>query len=183
MPGTVIENEPSYKLSIQIGTMLHLHDLYHVQINWLSDCRSTCCIFWWCTRSNGEDGIHNIRSQLLGEARLQLSCKRSVSNVYKSCTIEGLLDLVGVEKLTTDSERMPWIIWTNRALTASASFFAMSNPSATTVGCTPSEIYLSACFNSSPTSRTTDVVPSPTWSSCATAVRAIMAAVGFWQIS
>lgn len=47
------------------------------------------------------------------------------------------------------------------------------------LGCNPSEIYLSACFKSSPTRRTTEVVPSPQISSCAVAARAIITAVGF----
>lgn len=47
------------------------------------------------------------------------------------------------------------------------------------LGCSPSEMYRSACFKSSPTSRTTDVVPSPQMSSWAVAALAIMTAVGF----
>ena len=37
-----------------------------------------------------------------------------------------------------------------------------------------------ACFISSPTMSTEEVVPSPVMSSCAVATRAIMLAVGFW---
>ncbi|RUP43612.1 hypothetical protein BC936DRAFT_136943 [Jimgerdemannia flammicorona] len=39
-------------------------------------------------------------------------------------------------------------------------------------------MYRSACLSSSPTSSTTEVVPSPVMSSCAVAALAIMAAVG-----
>lgn len=47
-------------------------------------------------------------------------------------------------------------------------------------GCTPSLMYRSAYFSSSPVKRTEDVVPSPVTSSCAVAVRAIIIAVGCW---
>lgn len=41
-------------------------------------------------------------------------------------------------------------------------------------------MYRSDCFISSPMNSTVEVVPSPLVSSCATAVLAIMMAVGFW---
>mmetsp|Transcript_11137 Transcript_11137/g.25095 ORF Transcript_11137/g.25095 Transcript_11137/m.25095 type:complete len:214 (+) Transcript_11137:946-1587(+) len=63
---------------------------------------------------------------------------------------------------------------------SSAHFLATSKPSQSTRECTPSLRYRSACFMSSPMSSTVEVVPSPVTSSCATAVRAIMTAVGFW---
>lgn len=47
------------------------------------------------------------------------------------------------------------------------------------LGCSPSEMYLSACLRSSPTRSTTEVVPSPHMSSWAVAARAIITAVGF----
>jgi hypothetical protein len=59
------------------------------------------------------------------------------------------------------------------------SFFAISKPSVMMRGCKPSAMCRSACFSSSPTSRTTDVVPSPQMSSCAVAALAIITAVGF----
>lgn len=59
------------------------------------------------------------------------------------------------------------------------SFFAISNPSVMIRGCRPSAMYRSACFRSSPTNKTTDVVPSPQISSWAVAALAIMTAVGF----
>jgi len=49
-----------------------------------------------------------------------------------------------------------------------------------TRGCRPSDIYRSACFSSSPTMRTTEVVPSPVISSCAVAARAIMTYIHQW---
>ena len=61
----------------------------------------------------------------------------------------------------------------------SDSRFATSNPSTITLGCKPSFKYRSACFNNSPMTSTVVVVPSPVISSCATAVLAIMIAVGF----
>jgi len=57
--------------------------------------------------------------------------------------------------------------------------FATSIPSTNTLGCKPSFKYLSACFKSSPMTSTVVVVPSPVMSSCATAVLAIITAVGF----
>ena len=57
---------------------------------------------------------------------------------------------------------------------------ASSKPSATSRGCRPSCRYRSAWCSISPISSTADVVPSPVMSSCAVAVRAISAAVGFW---
>lgn len=44
----------------------------------------------------------------------------------------------------------------------------------------PSSMHRSDCFISSPIKSTVEVVPSPLVSSCATAVLAIMIAVGFW---
>lgn len=64
-------------------------------------------------------------------------------------------------------------------LTLRASILASSKPSVMIRGCSPSAMYRSACFSSSPTSMTTEVVPSPQISSCAVAARAIMTAVGF----
>mmetsp|Transcript_351 Transcript_351/g.874 ORF Transcript_351/g.874 Transcript_351/m.874 type:complete len:259 (-) Transcript_351:70-846(-) len=58
--------------------------------------------------------------------------------------------------------------------------FATSKPSTRTRGWVPSPRYRSAAFMSSPIMSTMDVVPSPVTSSCATDVRAIMTAVGFW---
>ena len=57
---------------------------------------------------------------------------------------------------------------------------ARSMPSHSSRGCTPSARWRSACFISSPTMSTAEVVPSPVMSSCAVAMRAIMRAVGCW---
>mmetsp|Transcript_37169 Transcript_37169/g.98393 ORF Transcript_37169/g.98393 Transcript_37169/m.98393 type:complete len:228 (+) Transcript_37169:1378-2061(+) len=57
---------------------------------------------------------------------------------------------------------------------------ASSMPSVRRRGCTPSARWRSACFISSPTISTADVVPSPVMSSCAVAMRAIIIAVGCW---
>ena len=61
-----------------------------------------------------------------------------------------------------------------------AAVLAASKPSTSTRGCSPSFKYRSACFRSSPMINTVEDVPSPVMSSCATAVRAIITAVGFW---
>lgn len=53
--------------------------------------------------------------------------------------------------------------------TLRASTLASSNPSVMIRGCSPSSMYLLACFNSSPTRSTTLVVPSPAMSSRAVA--------------
>mmetsp|Transcript_1491 Transcript_1491/g.9124 ORF Transcript_1491/g.9124 Transcript_1491/m.9124 type:complete len:217 (-) Transcript_1491:24-674(-) len=68
----------------------------------------------------------------------------------------------------------------NLSRNSTAARFATSSPSTSTRGCTLSARYLSAARMISPIRMTVEEVPSPVTSSCATAARAIITAVGFW---
>ena len=37
MPRAVVQNQPTDKLRLGRRSVLHLHDLHHVQVNWLSE--------------------------------------------------------------------------------------------------------------------------------------------------
>jgi hypothetical protein len=56
MPSSVIHDQTPDQLGIGIRLVLHLHDLDHVQINWLRR---------FFTALNSEDGINDISSEVL----------------------------------------------------------------------------------------------------------------------
>jgi hypothetical protein len=158
----MIHHQPFDELGVRIRFVLHLHHFDHVQVDRVAPCVDTggagLSGYWL----DCEDSINDIGGKLFGEDGVEFRREGGMCDGDEVGTVEvgGLLEAVeelpavSIHRLSGTSRR-----------TERASFFAMSNPSPMTRGCTPSWIYRSACFNSSPTSSTTEVVPSPTCSS------------------
>lgn len=83
-------------MRVQISTMLHFHDLYHVEVDGFTEGGDTGGVFGRSAWSNGEHCINNICRQLLGETRLQLGSKRGVGDIDEGSTIESFVDAVCV---------------------------------------------------------------------------------------
>jgi len=186
VPGAVIHDETADERGLGVHLVLHLHNLDHVQVDWVLERVDADGVGGRCWRLDGQDGVDDKAGDLGRQLRVDLGRERGVGHRDERRPVERrLLDLERVKELAQAGRAgrqraCPPSTGNQRRRTFSASLAATSKPSPNTRGCTPSDVYRSACFRSSPASRTTEVVPSPVCSSCATAVRAIMAAVGFY---
>ena len=168
VPRAVVEREAADELGIGSRPMLHLHDLDHVKVGLRGGL------------VDGQNGVDDVRSELRCESAVELGGKSGSRDVEEELSVNVLSDGEILEELYRQLADKPsrYTLVHSRP-TLIVSFFAISKPSVMMRGCSPSVMCLSACFSSSPTRRTTDVVPSPQMSSCAVAARAIMTAVGF----
>ena len=105
MPCTVIEDETANKFGFRRSSMLHLHDLDHVEIDRLAplifgiytrrlrsaqhsddtQTARTCGWWWW---PDGQHRIHNVGSQLLRERAVDFGRERRVCDVDERRAIE-----------------------------------------------------------------------------------------------
>ena len=125
---------------------------------------------------DGQDGVDDVGCELARKGRVELGGEGRPGDVQKELSVNFLGQLEGIEELQHMSDVFNAFA---TGPTFKASILASSNPSVIIRGCSPSEMYLSACLSSSPTNITTEVVPSPQISSWAVAARAIITAVGF----
>lgn len=167
----MIENEPFDKLCFGGHAVLHFHDFDHVEVDWLGglvDC---------------EDCVDDGDGEGFGDWFGEFGCEGGAGYLQQEISVNRPFNLEFVEKLAVrecdrrgGASKRVWACWGGAFI---ASTFAISRPSVMTRGWTPSEMYRSDCFINSPTSKHTDVVPSPVISSWLVADRAIIAAVGF----
>ena len=95
----MIESETLDQLRICCRSMLHGHDLYHVEVDGLSGGGGIDVVGVGQGGTDGEDGIDNVGGELGSEARVKLGCEGGVGDGDEGFTIECWTNTEVVEEL------------------------------------------------------------------------------------
>jgi hypothetical protein len=99
MPGAVVEDEAANEGCLRVHLVLHLHDLNHVEVDWLREGIDASRALGRRRGLNEEHGVNDRGRELGRELGVEFGRERCVGDRDEGRTVKGRGLLEGVQEL------------------------------------------------------------------------------------